>query len=394
LGLAVAALVALALGSASASVGIRPPAGIPDLAKMALRTSDLPAGARVKRQGYVESSSVARYEREFVRSSVRVGGKRLLGVENDVLVEVSAEDAAAEFVQLRRILSSKSGRKALVDALDRGLDFKPDFVRVSAAYRFRAGEESVALTVTIGTFIGTFQVVIGFFRDDRVVTDIVLAGLPDARVPHADVTTLGRLVDGHMRAGLAPAASAPPVVTGTPTAGQHLTATIGTWTSNPTAFAYQWQRCDPAGGNCAAVTGATSQTYVLMDADAGSTLRVAVTATNRFGSVTAVSLPTAVIAPATGAPLNVGLPSISGSAAQGQTLTATTGVWVGSPTGFTYQWQRCDTGGANCVAIDGAAAATYVVTSADAGATLRVAVTATNASGSTTAVSAQTATVT
>jgi hypothetical protein len=360
---------------------------------MALRTSDLPAGARVKRQGYVDSSSVARYEREFAQRSVRVGGKRLLAVENDVFIEVSGQEAASQFAQLRRLLSSKSGRQSLADSLDQALGFQADFVRVSLPYRFGAGEESVAVTLTIGTYVGTFQAVIGFFRDDRVVTDMVLAGLPDARVPQADVATLGRLVDVHMRAGLVPAASAPPAVTGTATAGQLLTATTGTWTNGPTSFVYQWQRCDQTGGNCSGLTGATSPTYVLTDADAGSTVRVAVTGTNRFGSMTVVSAPTAVVAPLTGAPVNIGLPVISGSAAQGQALTTTTGAWVGSPTGFTYQWQRCDTGGANCVAIDGAAAATYAVTPADAGATLRVAVTAANASGSTTAVSAQTTAV-
>ncbi len=395
LGLAAAALVALALGSASASVGISPPSGIPDLSKMALRTSDLPKGARVKRQGYVKtSSSVARYEREFAARSVIVGGKRLLGAENDVFIEVSARLAASEFAQLRRFLASKTHRQELAAALQKGLDFQPDFVRVSTPYRFSAGEESVGLTITIGTYLGTLQAVLAYFRDDRIVSDLILVSFPDVRISHADVTVLGRLVDGHIRAGLVPAVVVPPAVAGAATAGQLLTAASGTWTGTPTSFASQWQRCDQTGLNCVAVPGATSQTYLLMDADAGSTVRVAVTATNRFGSATAISAPTAVVAPATGAPVNVGLPSISGSAAQGQALTTTAGAWVGNPTAFGYQWQRCDTGGANCVAIDGATASTYVVTSADAGATLRVAVTATNASGSTAAVSAQTAAVT
>src|SRR5262249_2178248 len=41
-------------------------------------------------------------------------------------------------------------------------------------------------------------------------------------------------------------------------------------------------------------------------------------------------------------PLNLGVPSVSGSFAQGQLLTAGPGDWVGAqPVTFAYQWQRC-----------------------------------------------------
>jgi hypothetical protein len=63
-------------------------------------------------------------------------------------------------------------------------------------------------------------------------------------------------------------------------------------------------------------------------------------------------------------------------------------------TSFTYQWQRC-TSSSNCANVDGATARTYGVRTGDVGDTLRVGVTAHNASGSTaTAYSDQTATVT
>jgi hypothetical protein len=52
-----------------------------------------------------------------------------------------------------------------------------------------------------------------------------------------------------MRAGLVPALLADPTATGTPTAGQTLTASTGNWTNIPTAFAYQWQRCDTGGSS-------------------------------------------------------------------------------------------------------------------------------------------------
>jgi hypothetical protein len=75
-------------------------------------------------------------------------------------------------------------------------------------------------------------------------------------------------------------------------------------------------------------------------------------------------------------------------------LSASTGSWTGAPTGFAYQWERCDSAGANCAAIAGASGPTYVVTAADVGFRLRVVVTATNAGGAGTSASAPTAPVT
>src|SRR5436189_6351295 len=52
-------------------------------------------------------------------------------------------------------------------------------------------------------------------------------------------------------------------------------------------------------------------------------------------------------------PSNSSLPTVSGTAQQGQTLTTTNGTWSGSPTSYTYDWTRCDTAGGNCAVISG-----------------------------------------
>src|SRR5437868_6394773 len=178
-----------------------------------------------------------------------------------------------------------------------------------------------------------------------------------------------------------PTNTAPPTISGTAQQGQTLTEAHGTWTNSPTSFAYQWQQCDSSGNNCVAISGATKQTYVPVAGDVGHTLRVQETASNAGGSsAPATSAQTAVVTPPP--PSNTSPPTISGTAQQGQTLTASNGSWTNSPSSYAYQWQRCDSAGANCTAIAGATSQTYVPVAEDVGFSLRVAVTASNAGGS------------
>ena len=89
-------------------------------------------------------------------------------------------------------------------------------------------------------------------------------------------------------------------------------------------------------------------------------------------------------------PNNTSPPTITGTAREGNTLTAHNGSWANAPTSFTYQWQRCGADGTGCADITGATNQTYTLTSADADRTVRVQVTAKNADGQSTASSAPT----
>jgi hypothetical protein len=82
-----------------------------------------------------------------------------------------------------------------------------------------------------------------------------------------------------------------------------------------------------------------------------------------------------------GSPLNTSPPTISGIAAQGQTLTAAAGAWENSPTSSGVQWEDCNAGGAGCLPIGGATSSTYNPTGKDTGKTIRVQETVGNASG-------------
>jgi hypothetical protein len=115
-----------------------------------------------------------------------------------------------------------------------------------------------------------------------------------------------------------------------------------------------------------------------------------VTASNTAGATSATSAQTAAIAGAT--PVIQTLPSIGGTPTQGQTLTATSGTWGGTPPfTYAYQWQRCDSDAANCANV--ATGTSYPLGVIDVGARIRVVVTATNSLGSGNATSDATAKV-
>ncbi len=191
---------------------------------------------------------------------------------------------------------------------------------------------------------------------------------------------------------VAPANTSLPEISGSATVGQALSASTGSWTGSPTTFTYQWLRCDVNGMSCWPITGATSAGYTPEAADMGLTLRVQVTATTSAGSAFAESSQTAVV---TAKPESTSPPTISGSATQGQTLSASPGSWSGYPAPtFAYQWQRCDQNGANCNPIAAANASTYTLEAADAGSTIVVVAEASNSAGSAQATSSPSAIVT
>jgi len=90
--------------------------------------------------------------------------------------------------------------------------------------------------------------------------------------------------NGIICTGVAPVNTVAPVISGTPTVGQTLSSTTGTWTGNPTpTYTYQWKR------NGSNIASATSSTYILVQADATFAITCAVTGTNVVGAAEATS---------------------------------------------------------------------------------------------------------
>jgi hypothetical protein len=99
------------------------------------------------------------------------------------------------------------------------------------------------------------------------------------------------------------------------------------------------------------------------------------------------------VAAGAAAPVNTSPPTISGTPAEGDTLTGDRGQWSNGVDTYNYVWQRCDRNGSSCANITGADTRKYTLTSADVNTTLRFKVRATNSSGSTTATSVPTAVI-
>lgn len=93
-----------------------------------------------------------------------------------------------------------------------------------------------------------------------------------------------------------------PSIEGAAIVGRTLGSADGSWLAWPVATTRrEWLRCNPAGAACVP-TGVVGPSYLLAVADVGGTLRVSVTATNPRGESTALSAPSAVVAPAPAPP--------------------------------------------------------------------------------------------
>ena len=147
-----------------------------------------------------------------------------------------------------------------------------------------------------------------------------------------------------------------PIVRGNLVVGQLLEVTDGVWTTEyPLTFRYQWVR------GTSSISGATSPSYRLTDADVDQDISVSVIAYSTLGSVPATSTRRSAV----GAAGNTVAPAVTGTVKIYNTLTTTAGTWLNTPT-LTYQWQR-SSDGIFWNNIASATDSTYVIAIGDAG---------------------------
>ena len=140
-------------------------------------------------------------------------------------------------------------------------------------------------------------------------------------------------------------------------------------------YEYQWLADD------AEIAGATNATYTLVADDEGKAIKVEVSFADDAGNgetLTSAATDAVAAAPAANSPAT-GVPTISGTAQVGETLTANTS-GIADEDGldevsFTYQWLADDSD------ISGATNATYILVDADEGKAVKVEVTFTDDAG-------------
>lgn len=270
------AVCAIAAPAASA-------APAPDLSKMALAPTDLGRGTTLVAEG--SNANETEYYR-LVRPARKSGFARLASI---VFLNKSRSDAKTLVAATRFALRDPSFGRTLARLTAAELGVKARRVRVGKPKPLHVGDGGFTLTIRVNR---KTPIVVGVFSLDRAVGEIDARGTRSAGLMTRTRAALRTAAD-RIRQGLSPQPVSAPTITGTATVGAALQALPGSW-ADATAFAYAWQRCDAA-GTCAPVPGATQQTYTVTAADAGSTLRVVVTAANAVGQTTAMSAPTAPV---------------------------------------------------------------------------------------------------
>jgi hypothetical protein len=281
----------------SAAPALGPPAGWPDLAPAAVAPTSFPAGAKVSRQGYVKpaSDSLAEYDRVFKELTVKLNGKKLLDMEDDVSIGKTVSDAQTLIAALPLGLLLESTQ--IGKEFTKASGVKTTYVKVGKPSTMGIGDDSVASVIRIGTRFGEFRFVFAALRVGQLDSAYYFVGTPREKLGLAEAKALGRLSLNQIKTAMAPQSTTPPTISGSAAIGQTLGVVPGTWLGFPTAYTYQWQRCDATGANCVAILGATSQSYVVSEDDANATLRLLLGTQNAYGAGTATTAQTAVVAP-------------------------------------------------------------------------------------------------
>lgn len=193
---------------------------------------------------------------------------------------------------------------------------------------------------------------------------------------HVEAGVAGRtaLTDA-IAAGAAPANFEVPTITGTPAQHEMLIAHAGAWTGAPTpTLTYQWESCDADAAHCSVIDGASGSDYQPDTTVRGRHLRVVETATNATGTAHRASELTEAISDGR-APTVRAVPTLAllGPSGPGSTLVTDGGEWSDADGGVhVYNWQRCDSTGANCEEIPNDGSRVYGLETEDVGHRIQV----------------------
>jgi hypothetical protein len=146
----------------------------------------------------------------------------------------------------------------------------------------------------------------------------------------AGYTSASRISTATKRVVAGSLSASTPTISGIPQVGSALTARPGEWGPSPVTLTYQWYSNDRA------IVGATKWTFTPTAALRGTTISLRVTGA-RAGYATSSRTSTAAATVRAGTLVSP-IPTTSGTAQVGSTITANPGSWGPAPVTLTYQW--------------------------------------------------------
>jgi hypothetical protein len=237
-------------------------------------------------------------------TNARLGGEPVIGVVEAIL-ERDENAASSDFAVMRTELGLNVEKNALARIFTTefakgaklGSNGKAKLtVKTTVLGRpVDVGSSAFRVPMTFVTTVRRLRVALGFTHADRAIGVVFMIPLGKAPVAAGKEDAIIRAEQQQLRDAFTVANSSPPTIVGSAQQGQTLTVNAGAWTGAPSSFAYAWSRCDATGNACVPIDGATSSRYVVAGADAGSTLRVAVTGANSVSSAQATSPPTVAV---------------------------------------------------------------------------------------------------
>jgi hypothetical protein len=304
-----ACVLAGALVFGSAAVGAATAARVgtstsPTPQNLVLAPADVP-GTTIAFSGALPGQDVPSYARMFLPKAGRSGST----VEALLLMHPDAATAAAIVNGLNSYALTASGRQALATAAVssvRGMLASPAIrakfdipahltvSKVTVGLPARPAADTTVLPYAV-VFSGVkLYLSIAYVQVDRAIDAVELISYKHAP-PASGLGGLIAKARARMQAGFQITNSSPPTISGSPIVGQTLTLDTGDWNGGAGDYTYLWQRCAADGSACAPIDGAAGSTYVISQADAGSTVRATVTASNTVSQAQSTSTLTAVV---------------------------------------------------------------------------------------------------
>lgn len=272
---------------------------------LVLAAADVP-GTTTFFDGPVPGQAVPTYARVFVPKAGRSGS----AVDAVLLLHPDAARAAAVVDGLNAYASTPAGRQALAKAAGEavrtmlaspvlrakfGITGHPTVSKLTVGLPSKPAADTTVLPYTV-VFAGVLiHYSAAYVQVDRAIDAVELISFKRA-APTSALAGLIAKARARMQAGFTVANTAAPTISGTPTVGQTLTLDDGSWRGGAAQFAYLWQRCAADGSTCVPIDApAGATTYVVSPDDAGSTIRVSVTASNTVSQAQATSTQTVVV---------------------------------------------------------------------------------------------------